>query len=147
MAATVARFNGFADQGHDDDFGRGDNTFDNFWGDQSFEPPMCTLGRIDQAPYYAIEMEAGANGTCGGPRANQDAQVIDWNGAPIPGLYVGSNTMAAVTGGGYGGAGGTIGPGMTFGYLAGRHAAKEGRPDAGSRTPNVRSGGNGSVPA
>jgi succinate dehydrogenase/fumarate reductase flavoprotein subunit len=126
LAATVGRFNQLVRQGHDDDFGRGDNTFDNFWGDQSFEPPMCTLGVIDEPPYYAIEMEAGVNGTCGGPRANQDAQVIDWDGVPIPGLYVGSNTMASVTGGGYGGAGGTIGPGMTFGYLAGRHAAKQG---------------------
>jgi 3-oxosteroid 1-dehydrogenase len=126
LAATVARFNADVDKGHDDEFGRGDNTYDNFWGDQTLEPPMCTLGKIDTAPYYAIKMEAGANGTCGGPRADGDARVLDWNDEPIPGLYVCSNTMAAVTGGGYGGAGGTIGPGMTFGYLAGRHAAKEG---------------------
>jgi hypothetical protein len=126
LVDTVARFNGFVHQGHDDDFGRGDATYDNFWGDQSYPAPLATLGVIDQPPYYAIEMEAGVNGTCGGPRANQDAQVVDWNGDPIAGLYVGSNTMAAATGGGYGGAGGTIGPGMTFGYLAGRHAAKEG---------------------
>jgi 3-oxosteroid 1-dehydrogenase len=64
-------------------------------------------------------MEQGANGTCGGPRANGDAQVLDWNDEPIDGLYVCSNTMAAVTAG-------TIGPGMTFGYLAGRHAALTG---------------------
>jgi len=126
LRETLERFNRFVRQGHDDDFGRGDNTYDNFWGDQTFEPPLATLGVIDQPPFYAIEMEPGVNGTCGGPRANQDAQVIDWNGDPIPGLYVGSNTMSAVTGGGYGGAGGTIGPGMTFGYLAGRHAAKQG---------------------
>ena len=126
LRETVDRFNGFVRRGHDDDFGRGDNTYDNFWGDQAFGPPLSTLGVIEQPPYYAIEMEPGVNGTCGGPRANQDAQVIDWNGDPIPGLYVGSNTMSAVTGGGYGGAGGTIGPGMTFGYLAGRHAAKQG---------------------
>ncbi|MEZ5216433.1 MAG: FAD-binding protein [Ilumatobacteraceae bacterium] len=126
LAATVERFNAQVRAGHDDDFGRGDNTFDNFWGDQSFEPPFCTLGEIVQPPYYAIEMEPGVNGTCGGPRANEHAQVLDWNGTPIQGLYVGSNTMAAVTAGGYGGAGGTIGPGMTFGYLGGRHAALKG---------------------
>lgn len=126
LAATVARFNADVERGHDDEFGRGDSTYDNFWGDQSLPAPWCTLGAIDQPPYYAIEMEAGVNGTCGGPRANADAQVLDWNGAPIGGLYVGSNTMAAVTAGGYGGAGGTIGPGMTFGYLAGRHAALTG---------------------
>jgi 3-oxosteroid 1-dehydrogenase len=126
LAATVERFNQLVSKGHDDDFGRGDSTFDNFWGDQSLEPPMCTLGAIDQPPYYSIKMEAGANGTCGGPRANGDAQVLDWDGEPIEGLYVCSNTMSAVTAGGYGGAGGTIGPGMTFGYLAGRHAGRIG---------------------
>ena len=125
LTATVARFNGDVIGGHDDEFGRGDSTYDNFWGDQTLAPPMSTLGVIDEAPFYAIEMEAGANGTCGGPRANADAQVLDWNDQPILGLYVASNTMAAVTGGGYGGAGGTIGPGMTFGYLAGRHAAAQ----------------------
>ena len=65
------------------------------------------------------------NGTCGGPGANEHAQALDWNGNPINRLYVASNTMAAVTAGVYGGAGGTIGPGMTFGYLAGRHAAQQ----------------------
>jgi hypothetical protein len=126
LAATVARFNEFVEKGHDDDFNRGDNTYDNFWGDTSLPAPHATLGVIDQPPYYAIQMEPGVNGTCGGPRANGDAQVLDWNGDPIAGLYVGSNTMSAVTAGGYGGAGGTIGPGMTFGYLAGRHAALKG---------------------
>jgi succinate dehydrogenase/fumarate reductase flavoprotein subunit len=126
LEATVARFNALVRAGHDDDFGRGDTTFDNFWGDRSFDPPMCTLGVIDEPPYYSIKMEAGANGTCGGPRANGDGQVLGWDDEPIPGLYVCSNTMAAVTAGAYGGAGGTIGPGMTFGYLAGRHAALKG---------------------
>ncbi len=126
LGATVMRFNTDVRNGHDDEFGRGDSTYDNFWGDQALPPPLSTLGEIDEAPFYAIEMEAGVNGTCGGPRANANAQVLDWNDQPIAGLYVASNTMAAVTGGGYGGAGGTIGPGMTFGYLAGRHAARQG---------------------
>ena len=125
LTATVQRFNDGVRAGHDDEFNRGDSTYDNFWGDQSFQPPMSTLGLIDQPPYYAIRMEAGVNGTCGGPRANGNAQVLDWNDDPIDGLYVAGNTMAAVTAGGYGGAGGTIGPGMTFGYLAGRHAAQQ----------------------
>lgn len=126
LAATVERFNADVRKGHDDEWGRGDNSYDNFWGDTRLRAPYATLGEIDTPPYHAIKMEAGVNGTCGGPRANQDAQVIGWNGDPIPGLYVCSNAMAGVTGGGYGGAGGTIGPGMTFGYLAGRHAAKQG---------------------
>ncbi len=124
LADTVERFNGFARQGHDDDFGRGDSTYDNFAGDPSLPPPFSSLGVLDEPPFYAIEMEAGVNGTCGGPRANGDAQVLDWNDRAIEGLYVASNTMSAVTAGVYGGAGGTLGPGMTFGFIAGRHAAQ-----------------------
>jgi 3-oxosteroid 1-dehydrogenase len=91
------------------------------WGDPAFEAPYRTLGVIDQGPYYAVKMESGALGTCGGPKTNGDAQVVDWHGNPIPGLYAAGNAMAAVLAGAYGGAGGTLGPGMTFGYIAGRH--------------------------
>ena len=123
LLATVARFNDMVRKGHDDDFNRGDNTYDNFymWGDPAFDPPYRTLGVIDQGPYYAVKMESGALGTCGGPKTNADAQVLDWSGNPIQGLYAAGNAMAAVMGEGYGGAGGTLGPGMTFGYIAGRH--------------------------
>ena len=123
LKATVARFNDMVRKGHDDDFNRGDNTYDNFymWGDPAFDPPHRTLGVIDQAPYYAVKMESGALGTCGGPKTNGDAQVLDWDGKPIPGLYAAGNAMAAALGEVYGGAGGTLGPGMTFGYIAGRH--------------------------
>jgi succinate dehydrogenase/fumarate reductase flavoprotein subunit len=123
LAATVDRFNDMVRKGHDDDFNRGDNTYDNFymWGDMDFDPPHRTLGVIDQGPFFAVKMEAGALGTAGGPKTNADAQVVDWDDTPIPGLYAAGNAMAAVLGEGYGGAGGTLGPGMTFGYIAGRH--------------------------
>jgi len=125
LADTVARFNDFVRKGHDDDFGRGDTTYDNFAGDTKFDAPFGTLGLLEGGAYYAIKMEAGVNGTCGGPRANANAQVLGTNDEPIPGLYVCSNAMAAVTAGVYGGAGGTLGPGSTFGFLAGRHAAQQ----------------------
>ena len=123
LATTVARFNQMVRNGHDDDFNRGDNSYDNFymWGDPAFDPPYRTLGLIDQGPYYAVKMESGALGTCGGPKTNGEAQVLDWSGNPIPGLYAAGNAMAAVLGEAYGGAGGTLGPGMTFGYIAGKH--------------------------
>ncbi|RVQ68673.1 FAD-binding protein [Croceicoccus ponticola] len=123
LVAQVAHFNEMVRNGHDDDFNRGDNSYDNFymWGDMDFEPPYRTLGAIDQGPFYAVKMEAGALGTAGGPRTNAEAQVIDWNDRPIPGLYAAGNAMCAVLGEGYGGAGGTLGPGLTFGYIAGRH--------------------------
>ncbi len=126
LTDTVSRFNAAVGRGHDDEFGRGDSTYDNFWGDQSFEPPHCTLGVIDQPPFYAVEVEAGVLGTCGGPKTDADARVLDLGGHPIEGLYAASNAMAGVTAGGYGGAGGTLGPGMTFGFIAGRHAAQKG---------------------
>lgn len=130
LAATVAHFNDMVVNGHDDDFNRGDNTYDNFymWGDTEFEAPFRTLGKIDRGPYFAVKMEAGALGTAGGPKTNANAQVVDWSGNPIPGLYAAGNAMAAVLGDVYGGAGGTLGPGMTFGYIAGRHL--------GSHLPN-----------
>ena len=131
LVTTVARFNAMVAQGHDDDFHRGDSTYDNFfmWGDTDFEPPYRTLGAIDRGPFYAVKMEAGALGTAGGPKTNADGQVIDWAGSPIPGLYAAGNAMAAVLGEAYGGAGGTLGPGLTFGYLAGKHL--------GTHLPNV----------
>jgi 3-oxosteroid 1-dehydrogenase len=122
---TVERFNAGVRSGRDTEFGRGDATYDNFWGDKDFEAPYRTLGIIDQAPFYAVKMEAGVLGTCGGPRANEHAQVIDWKDEPIEGLYVCSNAMSSPTAGVYGGAGGTLGPGMTFGFIAGRHAAQQ----------------------
>ncbi len=123
LEAEVARFNQMVRNGHDDDFNRGDTTYDNFymWGDMAYEPPFRTLGVLDQGPYYAVKMESGALGTAGGPKTNADAQVVDWTGNPIPGLYAAGNAMAAVLGEVYGGAGGTLGPGLTFGYLAGKH--------------------------
>ena len=123
LKSTVERFNEMVRNGHDDDFNRGDTTYDQFymWGDTDFEGPHRTLGVIDQGPFYAAKMEAGALGTAGGPKTNADAQVVDWDGNPIPGLYAAGNAMAAVLGEAYGGAGGTLGPGMTFGYIAGKH--------------------------
>ena len=123
LVATVARFNAMVANGHDDDFCRGDNSYDNFymWGDPQYDPPYRTLGALERGPYYAVKMEPGVLGTCGGPRTNGDAQVLDWAGNPIPGLYAAGNAMAAALGEAYGGAGGTLGPGMTFGYLAGKH--------------------------
>ncbi|WP_298288054.1 FAD-dependent oxidoreductase [Novosphingobium sp.] len=125
LETAIARFNQMVRAGHDDDFNRGDTSYDNFymWGDAAYDPPHRTLGVIEQAPYYAVKMEAGALGTAGGPKTNADAQVLDWHGEPIQGLYAAGNAMAAVLGDVYGGAGGTLGPGMTFGYIAGKHLA------------------------
>ena len=93
-------------------------------GDRRQPPPFTTLGPLDQPPYYAVEIESGALGTKGGPRTNAKAQALRATGGVIPGLYAAGNAMAGVTGMAYGGAGGTLGPGMAFAYLAGINAAR-----------------------
>ncbi|MDF1602219.1 FAD-dependent oxidoreductase [Nocardioides sp. YIM 152315] len=86
-------------------------------------PASGTLGPIDTAPYYAVKIETSAIGTIGGPRTDEHARVLDRDGKVIPGLYAAGNAGGAATQGFYGGAGGTITLGITFGYLAGRDAA------------------------
>jgi succinate dehydrogenase/fumarate reductase flavoprotein subunit len=122
LAQTVERFNGFAVEGVDRELGRGESLYDHFYGDPDHRPNP-NLGTIGKKPFYALEVHPGAIGTKGGARVNGDAQVLRVDGAPIPGLYAAGNVMAGVTGGGYPGAGSTIAAAMTFGYLAGRHAA------------------------
>jgi 3-oxosteroid 1-dehydrogenase len=128
LEQTVTRFNdNLAELGRDPDFGRGDSAYDAFNGEVTATGHEATLGVIDSPLYYAVKIHPGALGTKGGPRTDTDARVLDLDGAPIPGLYAAGNVMAGVTGMVYGGAGGTIGPAMTFGFRAGRHA--------GSATP------------
>ncbi|HEY3820659.1 MAG TPA: FAD-dependent oxidoreductase [Polyangiaceae bacterium] len=122
LGQTVDRFNGLAVEGVDPDFGRGESLYDRFYGDPDHQP-NANLGTLLKKPFYALEVHPGAIGTKGGARVNVDAQVLRVDGAPIPGLYAAGNVMAGVTGAGYPGAGSTIAAAMTFGYLAGRHAA------------------------
>ena len=127
LAATVARFNEYAVKGEDPDFERGRSAYDSYNGDRTLPAPFATLGALTQAPFHAIRIVAGALGTKGGPKTNSSAQVLDPRGRVIPGLYAVGNAMAGPTGMVYGGAGGTLGPGMTYGYIAGRAAAAEPR--------------------
>lgn len=123
LVASVSRFNEYASHGQDPDFDRGNNAYDNYWGDPDFEGPARTLGPLDIAPYYAVKMESGVLGTNGGPKTDGYARVLDWQDRPIEGLYAAGNVMAAPLAMIYGGGGGTLGPALTFGFLAGRHAA------------------------
>ncbi|WP_116997222.1 FAD-dependent oxidoreductase [Desertimonas flava] len=124
LDTTVRRWNEFSAAGCDPDFGRGASAHDNWWGDPAFKgTPQATLGPIDTAPFHAVRVRPGALGTKGGPRTDASAQVLDVDGAPIRGLYAAGNVMASAMGMTYGGGGGTLGPGMVFGYLAGRAAA------------------------
>jgi succinate dehydrogenase/fumarate reductase flavoprotein subunit len=123
LEATVARFNEHAARGEDPDFGRGTSAYDTFNGDHSQPGVAATLGPLTTPPFHAIPIESGSLGTSGGPKTDTRGRVIALDGGFIPGLYAVGNAMAGPTGMVYGGAGGTLGPAMTFGWLAGLDAA------------------------
>jgi len=125
LTRTLEEWNRNVEHEVDPDFGRGSSAYDGYWGDTSAATPaLQTLGPIDTAPYYAVPVTVGAMGTKGGPRTDADARVLHVSGDPIPGLYAVGNAMAGVTGKAYGGAGGTLGPAMVFGYRAGLAVTK-----------------------
>jgi succinate dehydrogenase/fumarate reductase flavoprotein subunit len=120
LARTLQIWNGNVAREDDPDFGRGSSAYDGYWGDDKAATPAGrTLGPIDTPPYYAVPVSIGAMGTKGGPRTDRDGRVLHVNGATIPGLYAAGNAMAGATGKAYGGAGGTLGPALVFGYRAG----------------------------
>ncbi len=119
---TIERFNAGAAQGKDPQFGRGDAAYDRYYGDPKVQPNP-NLAPLLQAPYYAFPIYSGDIGTNGGLVIDEQARVLDSGGQPIAGLYATGNCTASVMGGAYPGAGSTLGPAMTFGWLAGRHAA------------------------
>lgn len=122
LEAEIARFNQFAKAGKDEDFQRGDSLYDRYYSDSKIKPNP-SLAPIVEAPFYAIEVWPGDLGTKGGLVTDVDGRVLKEDGSAIPGLYATGNCSAAVMGNTYPGAGGTIGPSMTFGYAAALHAA------------------------
>ncbi|MFP3863477.1 FAD-dependent oxidoreductase [Pseudomonas capeferrum] len=122
LQQTVARMNAYAQSGVDLEFGRGGNVFDRYYGDSNVKPNPC-LAPLSKGPYYAMRLDAGDIGTKGGLLTNEHAQVVCQDGVAIPGLYAIGNCSASVMGTSYPGAGGTLGPAMTFGYIAARHIA------------------------
>jgi 3-oxosteroid 1-dehydrogenase len=121
LARTLEVWNDNVAHEKDPEFGRGSSAYDGYWGDDTAPTTAGqTLGPIDTAPYYAVPVSIGAMGTKGGPRTDRDGRVMHVNGGVITGLYAVGNAMAGATGKAYGGAGGTIGPAMVFGYRAGK---------------------------
>lgn len=122
LEETARRMNEYARTGLDAEFARGGNVFDRYYGDSNVKPNPC-LAPIQKGPFYAMRLEAGDIGTKGGLLTNEHAQVVREDGTAIPGLYAIGNCSAAVMGTGYPGAGATLGPAMTFGYIAANHIA------------------------
>jgi 3-oxosteroid 1-dehydrogenase len=117
LQATISRFNGFAATGTDADFQRGVSFYDHYYTDPAITPNSC-LAPLWLPPYYAFKIEPGDLGTKGGLLTDARARVLNTDGTVIPGLYAAGNSSAAVMGHSYAGAGSTIGPAMTFGYVA-----------------------------
>jgi 3-oxosteroid 1-dehydrogenase len=123
LRATATRFNELARKGHDDDFNRGDSVYDNYYGDPTLPNP--NLYPLGDPPYYAFRIVLGDLGTSGGLLTDEYARVLRPDGTPVPGLYAVGNTSAPVMGRSYAGAGATIGPAMTFGFVAAKHLASQ----------------------
>ncbi|MXM62475.1 3-oxosteroid 1-dehydrogenase [Streptomyces sp. HUCO-GS316] len=122
LRTTVDRFNSLALKGKDTDFKRGDSAYDHYYTDPLVLPSSC-LAPLWLPPYYAFRIVPGDLGTKGGLRTDARARVLRADGSVIPGLYAAGNASAAVMGHSYAGAGSTIGPAMTFGYIAARDIA------------------------
>ncbi|MDB5976670.1 MAG: fumarate reductase/succinate dehydrogenase flavoprotein, partial [Nevskia sp.] len=125
LKRTVETFNAGAAQGKDPQFGRGEAAYDRYYGDPRITPNP-NLAVIDKAPFYAFPIYSGDIGTNGGLVIDENARVLDAEGKVIAGLYASGNCTASVMGGSYPGAGSTLGPAMTFGWLAGRHVGAAG---------------------
>ena len=121
LAATIARHNGFAESGKDEDFGKGEDAYQRNLGDPAHGPNPC-IGTIAKPPFYAVEIYPGDIGASAGLATDASARVLNSDGEPIAGLYACGNDMESIMAGRYPGPGVTIGPAMTFGYVAARHA-------------------------
>jgi len=124
LEATIERYNQEARHGRDPEFGRGSKAYNRYQGDALHGPNPC-VEPLQTGPYYAIKLVPGDIGSFMGLKTNQHAQVVDTDGEPIAGLYAAGNDAASIMGGEYTGAGITLGPGLTFGYVAANHIADQ----------------------
>lgn len=127
LEATVQRFNEGARRGEDPEFDKGADPHSRFRGDATHQPNPA-VAPVGDGPYYALALHPGDLSTVGGLNTNGRAQVLDAQGQPIPGLYAAGLDMNSMMRGGYPGGGSSIGPAMTFGYVAARHMARQKTP-------------------
>jgi 3-oxosteroid 1-dehydrogenase len=121
LVETARRVTRFSESGIDEDFDKGGNAYDRHYGDQTVTPNPC-MGPLATPPFYAFPIRPGDIGTKGGIDVNAQAQALDKKGKVISGLYAIGNCASSVMGHTYPGAGSTIGPAMTFGFVAAKHA-------------------------
>ncbi|WP_095155029.1 FAD-dependent oxidoreductase [Pseudomonas sp. Irchel 3E13] len=133
LEQTVRQYNLGAVKGEDRQFGRGTTTFNRYLADPAHQPNPC-VAPIGEGPYYAVKVIMGDLGTFDGIRTSVVGEVLGADQRAIAGLYAVGNDRASIMGGNYPGAGITLGPIMTFGYITGRHLAgvDQGLDDAGA---------------
>ena len=124
LRETINRFNNHAQLGEDPDYYRGASVYNKVQGDAD-QRPNESLRPLVEGPYYAVKVLPGSLGTFAGIKTNPSAQVLDSNNAPISHLYAVGNDMASIFGGHYPSGGITLGPAMTFGYIAGQQIAAD----------------------
>jgi succinate dehydrogenase/fumarate reductase flavoprotein subunit len=122
LATTVSDYNSHATEGCDPLFHRGESAYNRVQGEPEQKPNPC-VAPIAKAPFYAVRIVAGSLGTFSGLRTDSLARVLDRERKPIDGLYAVGNDMSSMMGGRYPAGGITLGPGMTFGYIAAHHAS------------------------
>lgn len=122
LRRTIETFNGHARKGEDPEFAKGSTSYNRSLGDPDHKPNPC-VAPIEKGPFYAVKLVVGDLGTFAGMRCNENAQVLNGDGRPVPGLYSVGNDAASIMGGNYPGGGITLGPAVTFGYIAARHMA------------------------
>lgn len=127
LLESTRKIGEYAATGKDLDFGKGNTSIDRYYSDPLNKPNPC-LGPVVKAPFYAIRLDAGEIGTKGGLWADERARVLREDGSVIAGLYATGNVSAAVMGKTYAGAGSTLGPAMTFAYVAVRDMAQAPQP-------------------
>ncbi len=120
---TVERYNTQAREGRDTDFAKGETPYNRVQGDRSAPVPNPCMAAIERGPFYAVQVRLGSLGTFAGLRCDTHARVLDDTGQPIPRLYASGNDMNSIMGGHYPSGGITLGPAMTFGWIAAHHAA------------------------
>jgi succinate dehydrogenase/fumarate reductase flavoprotein subunit len=128
LQATVSRYNAQAQAGVDEDFHKGETPYNRIQGDATFPGSNPCMAPLSQGPFYAVRVVAGSLGTFAGLRANAQAQVLQAHGEPVPGLYASGNDQSSMMGGHYPSGGITLGPAMTFGFIAAHHAAEHALP-------------------
>jgi len=127
LKATVERFNGFVRKGRDEDFHRGESVWERYKTHSHDAGGNPALGTLEVAPFVAIPLNRSTVGTKGGARTNEKGQVLRPDGSIIPGLYCAGNAMANPIGTRAVGAGTTIGPCLTWGYICGTNLLRENR--------------------